>query len=335
MPTIPHRPQRIPSGFKTLAVSCLAGLTVFSSALAQEPFPSKPITLIVPFPPGGYTDSQFRALSVAAGKELKQNIIIVNQPGAAGTMAPGSMARSAAPDGHTLAVIASSVYRVPHIQKVSYDVNKDFTYIAGITAFSFAIVVAADAPYKSVQDLVVAAKAKPNELAVGSISNGSSGHVALFRWAKLAGFEPNFIPYKGASEVMTALMGGQLAAMSESSWGPLVQQGKLRALAVYDDKRSKQFPNVPTLKELGWDVRTNSVVGIAGPKGMDPKVVKVLEDAFHKATTDERFVASLASAGQSVEYMNSASYTQFVKEQFEVERRNMDELKAAGVVLGN
>jgi len=316
-------------------VPTVFGLAAVSPAQAQQPFPSKPITLIVPFPPGGATDTQFRALANAAAKDLKQTIVVVNQPGAAGTMAPANMARSAAPDGYTLAVIASSVYRVPHVQKVTYDAVKDFTYIAGISEFTFGIVVAADSPYKTVPDLVAAAKAKPKELNVGSISNGSSGHIALLRWAKMAGFEPNFIPYKGGAEVTQAVMGGQLDAMSESSWGPVVQQGKLRALAIYADQRSKQFPSVPTLKEAGWDVKTQSVVGIAGPKGMDPKVVRTLQDAFHKATDDADFHKTLALSGQSVGYMDSATYTKFIAEQFQLEKRNVDELKAAGVQLSN
>jgi len=222
---------------------------------------------------------------------------------------------------------------VPHLQTVSYDVNKDFSFIAAISEFTYGIAVAADSPYKTVQDLVAAAKARPGELAIGAISNGSSGHIALMRWARMAGFQPNFIPYKGSSEVVQAVLGGQLAAMSEASWGPLVQQGRLRALAIYGDKRNKQFPNVPTLKEAGWAVATHSIVGIAGPKGMDHKVVQTLQDAVHKATGDANFRKTLEVSGQSVGYMDSATYTRFVAEQFLAEKRNIDELKAAGVVL--
>jgi tripartite-type tricarboxylate transporter receptor subunit TctC len=313
-----------------LAASCLAWTPVL---LAQPAFPSKPITLVVPFPPGGATDTQFRALAQAAARELKQPVIVTNQPGAAGTLAPATVARSAAPDGYTLVVIASSVYRVPHLQQVTYDVNKDFTYVAGISEFLIGVVVAADSPLKSAQDLVTAAKAAPGRIAVGAISNGSSGHVALMRWAKLAGFEPNFIPYKGASEVMQAVLGGQVNALSESSWASMVQQGKLRALAIYANERNKQFPNVPTLKELGWNVVTQSVVGIAGPKGIDAKVVQTLQQAFQNATRDPVFLQTLAVSGQSVNFMDHDAYTRFIAEQFAAEKRSIDELKAAGVPL--
>jgi tripartite-type tricarboxylate transporter receptor subunit TctC len=161
-------------------------------------------------------------------------------------------------------------------------------------------VVAADSPYQTAQDLAAAAKGRPGQLSIGAISNGSSEHIALTRWARLAEFEPNF-----------------------------------RALAVFEDQRVKQFPNVPTLKELGWNVTTNSVVGLGGPKGMDPRVVKTLQAAFHRATQDPEFLKALAVAGQSVTYMDSASFTKLAEELFQQERRVIEELKAAGVPLSN
>lgn len=331
--TIPaHQPPR-----RRIAISALLAAVVAASAtplcFAQAAFPSKPINLIIPFPPGGATDTQFRALAHAAAAELKQPIVVTNQPGVAGTLAPANVARTAVPDGHTLVVVASSLYRVPHLQTVSYDVSKDFTYIAGISEFVFGVVVPADSPLKTAQDLVAAAKAAPGRLAIGSISNGSSGHVALMRWGRLAGFEANFIPYKGAADAIQAVLGGHVTALSEASWGPMVQQGKLRALAIYGSERNAQFPGVPTMKELGWNVTTRSVVGIAGPKGMDPKVVQALQTAFQKATGDASFQRALDSGGQRVNFIESAAYTRFINEEFLSEKRSIDELKAAGVVL--
>lgn len=309
-----------------------AALMIAPLVNAQGSFPTKPINLVVPFPPGGATDTQFRALAIAASKELKQPIIVSNQPGVAGTLGPATVAK-AAPDGHTIVVVASSVYRLPHIQPVNYDTLKDFTYIAAISEFVFGVVVDAKSPWKTAQDLVAAAKASPGAVAVGSISNGSSGHVALMRWGAQAGFTPNFIPYRGGADAMQALLGGHVQALSESSWGPMVKQGKVRALAIYAPERNKQFPTVPTLKELGWNVNTHSVVGLAGPKGMDPKVVQLLQDAFKNATQDPAFLQSLDVSGQSTSFMDSAAYTKFVAEQFASEKKSLDELKAAGVQL--
>jgi tripartite-type tricarboxylate transporter receptor subunit TctC len=179
----------------TLRRACGAtAMAVMACAAHAQTYPSKPVTLIVPFPPGGASDTQFRALATAASKDLKQPFVVVNQPGVAGTMAPANMARSAAPDGYTISVISSSLFRVPHVQKVNYDATKDFTYIAGISKFIYGLVVATDSPYKTAQDLVAAAKAKPGEINVGAISTGSSGHIALMRWARAADFQPNYVP---------------------------------------------------------------------------------------------------------------------------------------------
>jgi tripartite-type tricarboxylate transporter receptor subunit TctC len=135
--------------------------------------------------------------------------------------------------------------------------------------------------------------------------------------------------------VVQAILGHHVDAMTEASWGPLVQQGRFRALAVFEDQRVKQFPTVPTMKELGWNVVANAVVGLAGPKGMDPAVVKTLQDAFHKATTDPAFLKTLEVAGQSVAYLDSAAYMKLADDLFRQEKRNIDELKAAGVLLTN
>jgi tripartite-type tricarboxylate transporter receptor subunit TctC/alkylation response protein AidB-like acyl-CoA dehydrogenase len=300
---------------------------------AQTAYPSKPITLIVPFPAGGPTDIQLRALGNAMSKQLKQPVVVMNQPGAAGTMAPGNMARTAAPDGYTISAIASSLYRLPHIQSVPYDTLKDFTYIAAVSEYVFGVAVAADSPYKTAQDLVAAAKAKPGQLNVGAISNGSSGHAALLRWGKAAGFQANAIPYKGGADAIQALLGGHIDALSESGWATMAQQGKVRPLAIYSEKRNPYFANVPTMKELGWDVVVHSVFGIAGPKGMDPKIVQTLQDSIHKATEDPDFKKTLELSSQPTTYMSSSDYTRFVATQFEAEKRIVQELKAAGVNL--
>jgi tripartite-type tricarboxylate transporter receptor subunit TctC len=326
--------KNTPSGLsRRYMVAASMLLTATLPALAQGSFPTKPITLIVPFPAGGPTDVQLRALGNAMAKQLKQPVVVLNQPGVAGTMGPANMARSAAPDGHTLSAIASSLYRLPHIQSVNYDVAKDFTYVAGISEYLFGVAVAADSPLKTAQDLVAAAKAKPRQLNVGSISIGSSGHVALLNWGKQAGFQANFIPYKGGADALQAVLGHHVDALSESGWATMAQQGKVRPLAVYSEKRNPFFPNVPTMKELGWDVTVHSMIGIVGPKGMDPEVVQVLQVAFRKGMEDADFKRTLEASGQAPNFMDGAEFTRFVGTQFEVEKKNVQELKAAGINL--
>jgi tripartite-type tricarboxylate transporter receptor subunit TctC len=313
----------------TVALIAQAALPAF----AQDAFPNRPITLIVPFPAGGPTDVQLRALGNAASRQLKQPVVVQNQPGGAGTMAPANMARSAAPDGYTIAAIAPSLYRLPHIQTVQYDPLRDFTYIAAISEYVFGVAVTAESPHKAAQDLVATAKAKPGQLNVGAISTGSSGHAALLRWSRAAGFQPNFIPYKGGADAVQALLGGHIDAISDSGWVTMAQQGKLRPLAIYAEKRNPYMPTVPTMKELGWDVVVQSIFGIAGPKGMDPKVVQTLQDAFFTAMDDTEFKKTLQLSSQPNSYMDSATYTRFIESQFEAERRTVQELKAAGINL--
>jgi tripartite-type tricarboxylate transporter receptor subunit TctC len=221
------------------------------------------------------------------------------------------------------------------VQKVNYDPLKDFTYIAGVSKFVYGIAVAADSPYKTAQDVVAAAKAKPGKLNIGAISYGSTGHVMQVQWSRAAGFDANFVPYKGTADTIQAVLGHHLDAMTEASWGPLVQQGKMRVLAVAEEQRNKQFPDVPTMKELGWNVIATPFMGVAGPKGMDPKVVQTLADAFKRATTDPDFLKALEVAGQSVDYRDSAAFAKLVDATYNSEKRNVDDLKAAGVVLTN
>jgi len=317
-----------------VAMAAVAALAAAPQAWAQA-FPTKPVTLIVPFPPGGASDVQFRALAQALSKDLKQPFVVVNQPGASGTLAPANMARTAAPDGYTISAVTPALFRMPHVQKVNYDPLKDFSFIAGISKFVYGVAVAADSPHKTAQDVVAAAKAKPGQLNIGAISNGSTGHVMQVQWGKAAGFEANFIPYKGSADAVQALLGGHIDAMTEASWGPLVQQGKLRALAVAEEQRVKQFPDVPTMKELGWNVVLTPFIGVAGPKGMDPKVVQTLQDAFKRATTDPDFLKALEVAGQSVDFRDAAGFTKLTTDAYHAEKRNIDDLKAAGVVLTN
>jgi tripartite-type tricarboxylate transporter receptor subunit TctC len=332
MKTNIHRRRALRS-IGTLAAAA-AAVTAAPPVLAQT-YPSKPVTLIVPFPAGGASDVQFRALAQALSKDLKQPFVVVNQPGVSGTLAPSTMARTAAADGYTISAVTPALVRMPHVQKVSYDPLKDFTYIAGISKFIYGIAVAADSPYKTAQDVVAAAMAKPGKLNIGAISNGSTGHVMQVQWARAAGFEANYVPYKGSAEVVQAVLGHHLDVMTEASWGPLVQQGKLRVLALAEEQRLKQFPNVPTLKELGWNVVATPFMGVAGPKGMDPKIVQTLQDAFQRATADPDFLKALEVAGQSVDYRDSAGFVKLTTEAYNAEKRNVDDLKAAGVDLTN
>ncbi|HWS74499.1 MAG TPA: tripartite tricarboxylate transporter substrate binding protein [Quisquiliibacterium sp.] len=307
------------------AAALLAG-PVATPALAQG-FPSKPITLVIPFPPGGATDVQFRALAAAASKELGQPIVVTNKAGVGGTLGPVTMARTAAPDGYTVAVLPGTLYRLPHLLKsADWDPVNDFTYIVGLTAYSFAVTVAADSPWKTLQDLLADAKAKPDQLSFGTVGVGSTGHIASSRLLKAANVKMNYVPFKGAAEQQLALIGGHIQMVGDAGWGAQAKAGKIRPLALMDGQRAKNWPNVPTLKELGYDVVALSTLGIGGPKGMDPAVVRVLHDAFRKASKDPAFLNVLDMENQPEMYLDSAAYARAAAEQFESDRRFVAEL---------
>lgn len=307
-------------------LAALGCLTMAPALQAAEAYPSKPITLILPFPPGGATDVKLRALALAAQRELGQPIVIVNRPGVGGTLGPAAMAQSAAPDGYTIALIAATLFRLPHLMKVSYDPVADFSYLICLTGYTNGLVVRQDAPWKTVQDLLADARKQPGAISFGSTGRGSSGHIAMERLARAAGVQFNFIPYKGMAEETAALLGGHLMVISDPGWGALAESGKARVLATLGESRLKRWPEVPTLRELGFDLVVNSPIGLAGPRGMDPKVVKVLHDAFRKAMADPGFNRALEQNDQVPLYLSAEDYTRYAAEQTAREKVFVQEL---------
>lgn len=303
-------------------------LTGIALAATAQPaaFPSRPINLIVPFNPGGATDVQMRILGREVEKILNQTVVITNSPGVGGTLAPANMARSDAPDGYTVGVIPASLFRLPHLQKVTYDPVKDFTYIIGLTKYAYGVLVRPDSPWKTLQDLIDAAKASPKPLSYGVVGVGTSGHIVTERLARAAGIELMATPFKGGIEVIQSTIGGHVDFMSDAGWGSAVDSGTLRLLAVVEQERIARYPDVPTLRELGYDILANSVVGIAGPAGMDPAIVKTLHDAFLQAAQTPAFQQSLEVQGQPFEHMDSARYTRFAADQTASDKRFIEEL---------
>lgn len=308
-----------------LGLAMPAALTLSCPARAAT-FPDRPITLIVPFPAGGATDTQMRALAMAATRELGQTVIIANRPGAGGTLGPAAMAHSMAPDGYTVSVVVGTLFRYPFLQAVNYDPLKDFTYIACMTAYSYGIVVRQDAPWKTLDELLAHARSHPDQISYGGTGAGGSGRIAIERLSRLTGAKFNFIPYKGAAEETTALLGGHIQMVSDAGWGPMIDTGKARLLAVMGEARAKRMPDVPTLTELGYPIVASNPVGIAGPRGMDPKVVAVLQKAFHRASRDADYNRALENADQPHMLMDSAAYTDYAIRQVAEEKQFVAEL---------
>lgn len=296
-------------------------------AAAADTFPSKPITLICPWPAGGGADAQMRALAAAASKAFGQEVIIENKAGAIGTLGPSALV-NAKPDGYKLSQATNAVYRQPFITKTAYDPTKDFTYILGVTGFTFGLVVRSDSPWKTLADLVAHAKANPGKVIFGTFGVGSPPQTVMDRIAAKNGIQWTHVPFKGTSEGMTALKGGHMDALADGTgWAQFVDAGHFRLLAVFGDTRLKRWPDVPTLKELGYDIAEVSPWGIIGPKGMEPQIVKTLHDGFQKAMQDPEFLKVLDLLVQKPMYMSSDAYREFSLGQIPVQKAIVEKYK--------
>jgi tripartite-type tricarboxylate transporter receptor subunit TctC len=305
------------------ALLLAAALIGFASIAQAQQFPNRPVTLIVPWPAGGGTDIGMRALAAATEKHLGQSIVIENRPGAGGTIGPANMAANAKPDGYTISQLPITVFRMPFIQKTSFDPAKDFTYIIHLTGYTFGVVVRADAPWKTFQELLDDAKANPGKINYGTPGAGTSLHITMEQIAKQKGVKWTQVPFKGQADSMNALLGGHIHVQADSTgWAGAVNGGQARLLVTWGTARTKNWPNVPTLKETGVDMISNSPFGIGGPKGMDPAVVKVLHDAFKKGMEEPIYRDAMAKLDQEDYYFGTADYekyaTQQIKEQKEL-----------------
>ncbi|MBA3504397.1 MAG: tripartite tricarboxylate transporter substrate binding protein [Betaproteobacteria bacterium] len=307
----------------TLAVC--AALAIASGGTFAQGFPNRPISLICPWPAGGSTDTHMRRFAEIAGKYLGQPVIIVNKPGAGGMLGPSQMAGTAQPDGYTLSQLPISAFRFPHMQKVDWDPLKDFTYIIGLTGYTFGVVVKADSPIKSFKDLLDYARANPGKLSYGSTGTGTSPHLLMEQAAAQSGVQLLHVPFKGNADSTQALLGGHVMAQSDATgWARHVDAGTFRLLVTFGEQRTKW--NAPTAKESGVDIVSYSPYGIVGPKGMDGKIVKILHDAFKKTLDDPEHLKVLQEFDQVYWYKSSDDYAKWAAETLQSERVNIERL---------
>ena len=310
-----------------VAAGAAFGALAVPTRLLAKGFPSQPIKLICPWPPGGGADAQMRALAVAAGKVFGQQVIIENKAGATGTLGLATLV-NAKPDGYTLAQATNAVYRQGFIAKTAYDPTKDFSYIIGVSAFNFGLVVRSDSPWKTIGDLVAYAKKNPGNVTFGTFGIGSPPQTVMDRIAARHGIQITHVPFKGTAEGMTALKGGHLDAIADGTgWAQFVDAGHFRLLAVFGEKRLKQWPNVPTLKELGYDIAEVAPWGLVGPKGIDPQIVKTLHDGFKKAMEDPDFLKALDLLVQEPMYMSTEDYRKYSLGQIPIQKAIVEKYK--------
>lgn len=292
-----------------------------ASRAAGTDFPTRPVTLICPWPPGGSTDIMMRALAEATGRHLGQRVVVENKPGGSGTVGPATMAATARPDGYTLSQIPITVFRLPHMVKATWDPLKDFTYVIHVSGYTFGVVVRADAPWKTWSELVAYARAHPGKVTYATPGAGTTAHVTMEAIAAREGVRWTHVPLRGGAETTAAVLGGQVTAAADSTgWAPQVDAGLLRLLVTWGQQRTRRWPHAPTLRELGYGLVSNSPFGIAGPRGMDPRVVRILHDAFKKGMDDPAYLRTLERLDMEPFYLSSEDYARYARRLYDEAR---------------
>lgn len=297
-------------------------------ALAQGRYPDRPIRLIIPWPPGGSADSQLRSIAEICGRSLGQPVVVENRSGAGGTLHASFLAREARPDGYTLGQMHLSVLRRPFLVRTpQWDPVNDFTHIIGMTGWLFGVAVHADSPHRTWADYVAFAKANPGRLTYSTSGIATSNHIAMEDICQRLGIELVHVPFRGANEGVTAVLGGNVDSIADSStWAPQVEAGRMRLLCVWSAERAPRFPEVPTLKELGLDVVVTSPYGVSGPPRMDPGVVRVLHDAMKAALFDPQNAAVRTQFDMPLVYLDTEGYQNFVVQRVAYEREMVQRL---------
>jgi len=296
-----------------LAMLCAAATL---PAAAQSDYPTRPVTMVVPFPPGGVADITARPLAEAMGRILKQPVVVENKAGAGGGVGMQYVARAKA-DGYTVLLALSSISIIPEADKV---LGRDPMFqlaqlvpIARFTADPTVLAVRADSPYKSAADLVEAARKAPGAIPYGSSGNYGTMHVPMEMLTFATGTKMLHVPFTGAGPAVVALLGGQVEALSTgpSSVIGQVKGGKIRVLATWGESRHPAFPDVPTLKELGYDAQFSQWTGLFVPAGTPDAVVAKLRESAKFAVNDSAFQSSLAKLETPIQYLDQPQFRTF------------------------
>jgi tripartite-type tricarboxylate transporter receptor subunit TctC len=295
-------------------------LLAAGTSLSAFAWPDKPITLVVPFPPGGSTDLIARTLSAKMAEKMGAGTFVVdNKPGATGTIGAAQVAR-AAPDGYTLFVASLGPFVIaPHLIKVNYDALKDLDPLTVVVQAPNVLVVPAASPHKSLADVIAYQKANPGKMSFASSGNGSSDHLTAELFWQQTGTSGVHVPYKGGGPVMTDLLGNQVESsfMNINTALPQIKAGKLRALSITSAKRSPLLPDVPTLEEGGVkEANVNSWQAVAAPKGLPADIKKRLVDAIGATIRDPQVTPKLLELGFEVVLNTPEQFAAFQAAEF-------------------
>jgi tripartite-type tricarboxylate transporter receptor subunit TctC len=287
-----------------------------ASVMAQEAYPSRAITMVVPFPPGGVADVTGRPTAAAMEKILKQPVVVSNRPGAGGAVGNAAVA-NAKPDGYTILMALSSVSVIPAAdvlfdRKPAYSLDQ-FAPVALITADPTILTVHPSLPARSIKELVALARSKPGQLSYSSSGIYGALHMPMEMFLHAAKLKMRHVPTTGGGPAITTLLGGHvdLTAGGPAAITPHVKAGKLRPLASWGPKRHEGYPDVPTFKELGYDIEYLIWAGIFVPKATPEPVIRVLRDTARKAVEDAEFRGMMAKVNSPIHYLDAPDFQKF------------------------
>jgi len=301
---------------RLLVILLMLALVLPLAAKAQEPFPTRPISLVAPFPPGGVADLTARPVAAAMERVLKSPVIVVNKTGAAGAVGMSFVANSR-PDGYTLLLSLSSISIIPEADKLfdrkpAYTIDQ-LTPIALISADPTIFVVRADRPWKSMKEFVADAKKRPDEISYSSSGIYGTLHMAMEMLTHAAGIKLKHVPYGGAGPALTSILGGHVDTLASGPAViiPHIKAGTLRPLAGWGAKRVAALPDVPTFKELGYDIEFYIWAGMFAPAGTPEPVLKKLRDAARQAVQDPDFRSAMTKLETPIAYLDAPEFQKF------------------------
>lgn len=287
-------------------------------------YPTRPINFILGYTPGSSPDVTLRPLAEAAGKILGQPIVILNKPGAATALAMAQI-KNEKPDGYTIGSIVGSSILNPHLEKVPYDVNKDYTPIMKFVDNMMGLAVSASSPWQTLQEFIAYAKANPGKIKYSHF--GTVNRMAMEGLARDAGIKWVPISHKGPKEAAMALLGKHVDAFAGGvDWAPYVESGEFRLIATFGPKRYKTYPNTPTFVDLGYKTWMASPSGIVGPKALPGPIVQKLHSAFKEAMNDPGFLRVVKNLTLEVAYSNSETLAQEIRDLDQVFAKFVKEL---------
>ena len=275
-------------------VTCvIAGLAVRGAAIAQEVFPSRPITLISGYAAGGTSDTSIRYLADSMSKRLGQPVVVLNKVGAGGVVSLTELKRAKS-DGYTIGFLATGPIITSHMQELPFDPINDFTPIALVSRAIYGFAVRADSEFKTMKDVIAYAAANPGKVSYSTVGIGSPQHLVMVQLAEKAKIDIVHVPTSGGLPAVTMMLGGHVTGTSQTTeWKPYVESGRARLLALYTAHRIPEYPEVPTLVELGYDIVAPSVYAIVGPADMPQPIVAKLYEALNAAMHEPGYIALL------------------------------------------